>query len=237
MFCPKCGKQNNGDAKFCQYCAFDLSEINVEKEGQQKVDEEIIKPSMQSDTNLHEESEVEKRNDFKDKKDAIHGAPVKAGNGCITVFLPMILYIFFVFFIFIIVFEIGEEDNSPSTNSPSINSPSINSKDNVQQPQPDKVDWITLKKKLVLDYQGKIQSIEHLDSATCWAALNPQISNQQAVEIAENIGYYIRNATGGMNGQTVSVHVFIGTTHIAVARPSIGGTKFTGKLDIKEWDY
>ena len=95
-------------------------------------------------------------------------------------------------------------------------------------------DWKTLADNLVGDCQGKIISIEQLNSSTCWAVLSPMISNYQAVELAESIGYYIRNSTGGIRGQKPSVHVFVSGKHIAIARPY--GMKYKGKLDIANWD-
>jgi len=95
-------------------------------------------------------------------------------------------------------------------------------------------DWKTVANNLIRDYRGKIISIEQLNSSTCWAVLAPWISNEQAVKIAENIGYYIRNSTGGIHGSTPSVHVFIRGKHIAVARPSRG--KYIGKIEIEDWD-
>lgn len=95
-------------------------------------------------------------------------------------------------------------------------------------------DWKTLSKNLKIDYKGKIISIEQLNSSTCWAVLSSNLSNLECVKIAENIGYYIRNSTGGIRGKTPSVHVFRGGKHIAIARPS--GIQYVGKLDIENWD-
>lgn len=43
MFCPKCGKLNNEDARFCQYCGFDLSGINIQKTEQSQTEEKSVK--------------------------------------------------------------------------------------------------------------------------------------------------------------------------------------------------
>ena len=94
-------------------------------------------------------------------------------------------------------------------------------------------DWKAMANDLVKDYQGKIISIEQLNSSTCWAVLSFRVSNLKAVEIAENIGYYIRNTTGGIKGEKPSVHVFVGGKRIAIARPS--GTKYSGTLKIEDW--
>ena len=95
-------------------------------------------------------------------------------------------------------------------------------------------DWKKLSKNLIIDYKGKVISIEQLNSSTCWAVLSSNLSNLECVKIAENIGYYIRNSTGGVRGESPSVHVFKGGKHIALARPS--GMKYVGKLDIDNWD-
>jgi competence protein ComGC len=83
---------------------------------------------------------------------------------------------------------------------------------------------------LVLEYKGKIVSIEKLDDITCWAILNSDLSHSDGLQLSENIGYYIKNTTG----YEPSVHVFQGRTHIAVARPTILGDKYEAKLDIKK---
>lgn len=98
----------------------------------------------------------------------------------------------------------------------------------------EQIDWRTLGENLVLDYQGRIISVEQLNWRTCWIILSPDIIYSQAVKIAENIGYYIRNTTGGLKGETPSVHVFINKKHIAVARPQ--GNKYVGKIQIEDWD-
>lgn len=83
---------------------------------------------------------------------------------------------------------------------------------------------------LVLEYSGKIVSIEKLDDITCWAILNSDLSHSDCLQLSENIGYYIKDTTG----YEPSVHVFQGRTHIAVARPTILGDKYKAKLDIKK---
>lgn len=98
-------------------------------------------------------------------------------------------------------------------------------------------DWKILADNLINEYHGKIISIEQLNPLICWAVLDPGLSNQQAVEIAENIGNYIRNSTGGFKGEKPTVHVFKCRKHIAVARPyGMYGLDYKGKLDIGTWD-
>ncbi len=95
-------------------------------------------------------------------------------------------------------------------------------------------EWKTLADNLIADYQGKIVSIEQLNSTTCWAVLASYISDNEAVELAENIGYYIRNVTGGAGGEKPSIHVFVDDKHVAIARPS--GIQYIGKLSIENWN-
>ena len=85
---------------------------------------------------------------------------------------------------------------------------------------------------LILEYRGKIVSIEKLDDITCWAILNSNLSHSDCLKLSEIIGYYIKNTTG----YEPSVHVFQGRTHIAVARPTILGAGYRSRLDIKKWD-
>lgn len=82
---------------------------------------------------------------------------------------------------------------------------------------------------LVLEYRGKIVSIEKLDDITCRAILNSNLSYSDCLQLSENIGYYIKNTTG----YEPSVHVFQGRIHIAVARPTILGDRYEARLDIK----
>lgn len=96
------------------------------------------------------------------------------------------------------------------------------------------INWGKLAERLIIDYKGKILSIEQLNSTTCWVILSSDLSNFQAVKIAENIGYYITNSTGGRRGETPDVHVFIGGKHISIARPS--GFNYIGELKIENWD-
>jgi len=92
------------------------------------------------------------------------------------------------------------------------------------------VDWKSLAEDIIIEYQGKIVSIEQLNSSTCWAMLSPRMLNNQAVKVAENIGYYVKNVTG----ETPSVHVFVNGKHIVIARPS--GRKYIGQIKIENWN-
>ena len=96
------------------------------------------------------------------------------------------------------------------------------------------VDWKKIANDLVGTYPGDVIAIEQLNSSTCWAVLSSSQSNARAVEIAENIGFYVRNVTGVLKGHKLSVHVFRDGQHIAVARPS--GNGFVGKLEFENWD-
>lgn len=94
-------------------------------------------------------------------------------------------------------------------------------------------DWKVLANNLIENYRGKIISVEQLNSSTCWIVVSKQVSIIQCVKMAENVGYFIRNSTGGINGIKPSVHIFKQGKHIAIARPD--GLNFKGKLDIQNW--
>lgn len=89
-------------------------------------------------------------------------------------------------------------------------------------------DWKTIADNLIAEYKGKILYIEKLNSKTCRAVLSPGLSDLEAVELAENIGHYIRNSTVGINMATPLVNVFINGKHVAVARPS--GVDYIGEI-------
>jgi len=42
IFCPKCGKENNEEAKFCQYCGTKLTNLENKKPAQKKPQAEKI---------------------------------------------------------------------------------------------------------------------------------------------------------------------------------------------------
>jgi hypothetical protein len=90
--------------------------------------------------------------------------------------------------------------------------------------------WIgKIKKDVVIEYKGKILSIEHLDSATCMVRLSPTLSPIECANAAENIGYYISNTAN----KTPTVRVFIGNTQIAYARPT--GSGYSAEIDVKKY--
>jgi hypothetical protein len=99
--------------------------------------------------------------------------------------------------------------------------------------QTDQYNWNSISANLIAKFDGKILSINKLDSLTCYAILSSDISNDEAANIAEKIGYYILNATGGKKGGSPPVHVFIDGKHIAVAQPS--GMDYIGKVSLQNW--
>lgn len=62
MYCPKCGKENSEDAKFCMHCGADLSEYKVE-----------ISPKIEVSPKIDVSLDIEKLRDLKipDKEEAI----------------------------------------------------------------------------------------------------------------------------------------------------------------------
>jgi len=93
--------------------------------------------------------------------------------------------------------------------------------------------WKVLAENLKADHRGKIIAIEQLNSTTVWAVLSSNLSNEECRKEAENIGFYVRNATGGIRGEKPSVHVFKNGKHIATARPE--GLNYVGKISIENW--
>lgn len=105
-----------------------------------------------------------------------------------------------------------------------------NSKDNLL----DKQYWKMLADNIVKDFQGKIISIEQLNSTACWAVLSPVFTRIQSAALAEIIGSYIRNFSGSSQEMTPSIHVFVRGQHIAVAR--LSDKSYVGKISIQHWD-
>ena len=89
-------------------------------------------------------------------------------------------------------------------------------------------DWDNVSSSLIRSFEGKVISIEQIDSQTCHAVLSPNTSGSQAVKLAKDIGNFIRNYTGGHSGERPVVYVKVKGKEIAVARPS--RLKYTGKL-------
>ncbi len=90
--------------------------------------------------------------------------------------------------------------------------------------------WATLANNIKIDYQGKITAIEQLNGTTCWVIIRNDLPNSDAISVAENVGYYVKNNTG----ERPSVHVFRDGRHISVAR--FYSNKYKGKIDIGNWD-
>ena len=91
----------------------------------------------------------------------------------------------------------------------------------------------------MLDYlsvfPGALIGYLTLNSSTAWVVVAPALTDADAVEIAESVGYYIRNVTSTW-GKTEkpSVHTFRAGKHRAVARPRMDGG-YHAELDVKDW--
>ena len=95
--------------------------------------------------------------------------------------------------------------------------------------------WRQIAKNIVRDYGGRIESIEQLTSSSCWVVVSPSISNSEAMEIANNVGVYVKLSTGGIKGDRPTVRVFRGNKHLAVAKPSFNNLFFDVELDMQNW--
>jgi len=92
------------------------------------------------------------------------------------------------------------------------------------------VDWKEIADSIIVDYQGKILSIEQLNGTTCWAILSSKISMFDAIGVSERIGDHIKNTTG----RTPTVRVFINGRQVAMARPS--GNRYAGQTKVETWN-
>ena len=95
-------------------------------------------------------------------------------------------------------------------------------------------DWKVIAEDLLRHYEGKILTIEQLNESTCWAVLTSDFTEQEAARMARDIGYFIKNATGRMKGETPVVHVFVNKRQVALARST--GRWYVGKIHIENWD-
>ena len=95
--------------------------------------------------------------------------------------------------------------------------------------------WKLIAENLVGGFEGKIVSIEQLTGSTCWVIVPDTTTNAEALEIANNVGIYIRNVTGGLKGRRPTVRVFRDDKHLAVAKPSFSNYFFDVKLEIRNW--
>ena len=95
-------------------------------------------------------------------------------------------------------------------------------------------EWKVIAEDLLRHYEGKIFTVEQLNESTCWAVLTSDFTEQEAARMARDIGYFIKNATGRMKGETPVVHVFVNKRQVAVARST--GRWYVGKIHIENWD-
>ncbi|MBI4843919.1 MAG: hypothetical protein HY809_06300 [Nitrospirae bacterium] len=89
-------------------------------------------------------------------------------------------------------------------------------------------DWQNVSASLIRSFEGRITSIKQIDSQACRAVLPPETSGDQAVKLAEDIGNFINNYTGGHTGESPVVYVIVKDKEIAVARFS--RLRYIGKL-------
>jgi hypothetical protein len=89
-------------------------------------------------------------------------------------------------------------------------------------------DWKALSEKVIEKFDGRIISIEKFDNKTCWAVLNPDTTDEQAIKSAEEIGEFIKKSTAAGKTQKPLVRVFVGEKQVAIAH--IKGDKYSGIL-------
>lgn len=89
-------------------------------------------------------------------------------------------------------------------------------------------DWETIADSLISKYQGRILSVLQLNHLSCRVSISPNISDLEAVELAEGIGRDIKNYTAGAQMATPSIYVFINGDTVAVARHE--GPDYIGEI-------
>jgi hypothetical protein len=88
-------------------------------------------------------------------------------------------------------------------------------------------EWKSTVRALISDYDGKVLEVERLNAEDCWVQVSSDLSFEEARQVSEHLGYYLRNSTGF----SPAVRVFVGDMQIAVARAA--SQKYRGKLDVK----
>lgn len=87
--------------------------------------------------------------------------------------------------------------------------------------------WEAARAGLIDTYRGKVTAVEKISEEACQVQISSDLTFEQARQVSENIGYYIRNSTGA----SPVVTVFVGDLQIAVAR--LATNKYSGKLEVK----
>ncbi|MFH1983745.1 MAG: hypothetical protein ABIL58_18040 [Pseudomonadota bacterium] len=87
--------------------------------------------------------------------------------------------------------------------------------------------WEDTQQGLIDAYSGKITAVEKISPEECQVQISSDLTFEQARQVSENIGYYIRNSTGA----SPVVTVFVGDLQIAVAR--LATNKYSGQLEVK----
>lgn len=88
--------------------------------------------------------------------------------------------------------------------------------------------WQAARQGLLEAYRGKVTAVETLSPEVCKVQVSSDLSFEEARQISERVGYYLRNSTGA----SPLVTVYVDQMQIAVAQ--LLANKYTGKLDVKK---
>ncbi len=97
-----------------------------------------------------------------------------------------------------------------------------------QKPDASGQDWKKIAGEVMEQFKGKIVSIEKLDLQSCWAMLTPETKDDQAVQLAQDIGTFIKKKMNNAKDLKLMVRVFVNNKQVAIA--VLEGDAYKGRL-------
>ncbi len=88
--------------------------------------------------------------------------------------------------------------------------------------------WRVARQGLMEAYRGKVTAVETISPETCHVQVSADLSFEEARQVSERVGYYLRNSTG----ESPVVTVYVDEMQIAVAQ--MLANKYIGKLDVRK---
>jgi hypothetical protein len=87
--------------------------------------------------------------------------------------------------------------------------------------------WEAARRGILETYRGKVTAVEKISPEACDVQVSSALSFEQARQISENIGYFLKNSTGA----NPVVRVYVGDMQVAVAE--LLANKYSGKLAVQ----